>query len=419
MTSELVILTPNAVALAADSAVTLDNRKIYNGINKLFMLSNEPPVGIMTYNNTRFLNIPFETIIKEFRVSINKSNNQCFKNHFKNRNSKSLKGFRDGINNYLKSVIPKSDFRTSFDQKLYEFINNFVRIENLDEDFFKRVINFVAPNDNLINEVYDSFALESLDKVNNKLKERTDNYKNEDDYDIFIDNLIKLFIWEEFIKNFTGIVLAGFEKDKLFPSCIAYKIIYLFDEEFIICDFEENEVSLQKDGDVVVKSFAQTDVIMTFLNSIDSNTKSQILNFFSEININYANKLIELIEKNENIDVDSKKEVLKEIKIFNNNNISLNYEFREFIQLIENQHVAPILRSIGALPYEELSNLCESLIKITSLKRKVQPDLETVGGDVDVAIITKGDGFIWTRRKHYFDANLNYQFFEKKNNKKL
>ena len=24
--------------------------------------------------------------------------------------------------------------------------------------------------------------------------------------------------------------------------------------------------------------------------------------------------------------------------------------------------------------------------------------LETVGGDVDVAIITKGDGFIWTKR---------------------
>ena len=70
MTSELVILTPSAVALAADSAVTLDNRKIYNGINKLFMLSNEPPIGIMTYNNTRFLNIPFETIIKEFRRNL-------------------------------------------------------------------------------------------------------------------------------------------------------------------------------------------------------------------------------------------------------------------------------------------------------------------------------------------------------------
>ena len=97
----------------------------------------------------------------------------------------------------------------------------------------------------------------------------------------------------------------------------------------------------------------------------------------------------------------------------------LNFEFTKFINDIERKHVSPILTSIGALPYEELSNLCESLIKITSLKRKVQSGLETVGGDVDVAIITKGDGFIWTKRKHYFDGDFNHQFFEKKKYEKL
>ncbi len=407
VTSELVILTPSAVALAADSAVTLDNRKIYNGINKLFMLSNEPPIGIMTYNNTRFLNIPFETIIKEFRLY---SNNEKFE---------SLNDFQNGLNEYLKFITPKSDFKFSFDQKLEDFIANFNSINDLDEDLYQRMINFATPNDNITIEIYNSFTQEDLEKTREKLKEISETYKLKEDYDIFIENFIKFFIWEKFVNNFTGIVLAGFERDKLFPSSIEYKIIYLYDEKFITCAYGENEVSLKKDGDVVVNSFAQSDVISTFLHSIDFNTKSQILNFFSEINANYANKLIEMIQNNENIDDDSKQEVLKEIDNFNENNVSLNMEFVNFIQLIENRHVAPILRSIGALPYEELSNLCESLIKITSLKRKVQSDLETVGGDVDVAIITKGDGFIWTKRKHYFDGNLNHQFFEKKNNEKL
>ena len=71
MTSEILILTPSAVALAADSAVTIGNRKTYNGVNKLFMLSNDPPMGIMTYNLSDFSNVPFETIIKEFRHEIN------------------------------------------------------------------------------------------------------------------------------------------------------------------------------------------------------------------------------------------------------------------------------------------------------------------------------------------------------------
>ena len=32
----------------------------------------------------------------------------------------------------------------------------------------------------------------------------------------------------------------------------------------------------------------------------------------------------------------------------------------------------------------------------------------------DVAIITKGDGFVWTKRKHYFEKSLNPQFFNRK-----
>jgi len=35
---------------------------------------------------------------------------------------------------------------------------------------------------------------------------------------------------------------------------------------------------------------------------------------------------------------------------------------------------------------------------------------ETVGGPIDVAVISKVDGFIWIKRKHYFKIELNPQF---------
>jgi hypothetical protein len=35
---------------------------------------------------------------------------------------------------------------------------------------------------------------------------------------------------------------------------------------------------------------------------------------------------------------------------------------------------------------------------------------ETVAGPIDVALITKGDGIIWIKRKHYFKEELNPQF---------
>ena len=37
--------------------------------------------------------------------------------------------------------------------------------------------------------------------------------------------------------------------------------------------------------------------------------------------------------------------------------------------------------------------------------------LETVGGSVDVAAISKGEGFIWVARKNYFDHEKNKHYW--------
>ena len=54
--------------------------------------------------------------------------------------------------------------------------------------------------------------------------------------------------------------------------------------------------------------------------------------------------------------------------------------------------------------------MAESLVNLTSFRRHVTPDVETVGGPIDVAIISRGDGFIWIKRKHYFQPELNQHF---------
>jgi hypothetical protein len=61
-----------------------------------------------------------------------------------------------------------------------------------------------------------------------------------------------------------------------------------------------------------------------------------------------------------------------------------------------------------------LAELAETLVSIESLKERVTRNTETVSGPIDVAIITKGDGFIWIKRKHYFDPDLNIRFVARK-----
>lgn len=70
MTTEIAILNLQAVALAADSAITAypsGNQKIFSSANKLFALSEVAPVGILVYGNAAFMPIPWETIVKEYR----------------------------------------------------------------------------------------------------------------------------------------------------------------------------------------------------------------------------------------------------------------------------------------------------------------------------------------------------------------
>jgi hypothetical protein len=62
----------------------------------------------------------------------------------------------------------------------------------------------------------------------------------------------------------------------------------------------------------------------------------------------------------------------------------------------------------------ELESLAEELINITSVKRKFSSGTESVGGPIDVAIISRIDGFVWIGRKHYFQPNLNPRYFHRK-----
>ncbi|EQD51878.1 hypothetical protein B2A_06767, partial [mine drainage metagenome] len=71
MTCEVAVMNKRGIALAADSAVTLsDNKgnakKIYHTAEKLFSLSPELPVAIMTYGAADIMGVPWETVVKVY-----------------------------------------------------------------------------------------------------------------------------------------------------------------------------------------------------------------------------------------------------------------------------------------------------------------------------------------------------------------
>ncbi|MGO9848547.1 MAG: hypothetical protein ACLPKT_18735 [Methylocella sp.] len=66
---------------------------------------------------------------------------------------------------------------------------------------------------------------------------------------------------------------------------------------------------------------------------------------------------------------------------------------------------------VTLMPKQEMADLAEALVNITIIKGRASSDQETVGGPVDVAVISRHEGFVWIKRKHYFDPKYNARYF--------
>ena len=78
----------------------------------------------------------------------------------------------------------------------------------------------------------------------------------------------------------------------------------------------------------------------------------------------------------------------------------------------KDRHWRPIVRSVTYLSKSELASMAETLVNLTSFKKHMSTiESETVGGAIDVAVISKWDGFIWIKRKQYFKPEYNPHYF--------
>jgi hypothetical protein len=73
MTAEVVLMNREAIAVAADSAVSLmaggteNPQKIFTSANKIFGISPGHVVSIMIFNYASIMGIPWKIIIDRFR----------------------------------------------------------------------------------------------------------------------------------------------------------------------------------------------------------------------------------------------------------------------------------------------------------------------------------------------------------------
>jgi len=75
------------------------------------------------------------------------------------------------------------------------------------------------------------------------------------------------------------------------------------------------------------------------------------------------------------------------------------------VTVVRNSCEVPIVQP--TMPTKDAIDLADFLVETTKRFVRFLPGADTVGGNTDIAVVTKYEGFKWIRRKHFYPAALN------------
>lgn len=420
MTAEIAVLNKSAVALATDSAGTIgggSETKIYNTVNKIFELSRKHPVGVMIYGSLDFMGLPLETLIKKYREQLEDRSFATINEYvadFESYLTKVPHVEQDELIQIFRMLArPFRDLNTSIDRAVIE---NAVRSGG-----FKRskVNGVVLRETRRMIARYKSTRLprgfygakRPVDLLNRLAPVFDQAIKTHIELPVITAQaralLVKLA--EEVVlrtplsSHRTGIVIAGFGDNELCPSLKSIEVDGIIGGKLKVLDHKQVDIGRYTVGADVL-GFAQDDMVERFLNGVDPAYNR----FMSRAVKKLLDNIVSDLQKN---NPNATPQIAAALtSVFDKIRDDLD---KELSQYRDKTFKKPTIDLVRFMPKPELAKLAESMIELTSLKRRVSWDQDTVGGDVDVAVISKAEGFVWIKRKHYFPSELNPRFFHR------
>jgi hypothetical protein len=425
MTAEIGILNRNGIALAADSAVTVNiegREKVLNSAEKLFCLTTSHPVGIMIFGNGSLMGVPWEIVIKQYRKKVGLD---CFSS------------LQEYCNDFFIEVIKDNRYYTN------ESINAYVYrtfVEHLDElldhlggSLQKEFPNYEPPKSDVLRVMYrvlyeknaylntlpfaqgfdyrdivffkDNYELIVLECISKKINiPISEEIKKE-----FL-NFASLIICKDIYRNYSGIVIAGYGDKDIFPELYQYNLEGIFNGKIKYKLLEHAKIYAEEANDKrtsAIIPFAQQEMVHSVLTGIDPYLREFILanmeGILSDLG-NISNKILEENNGEAKLSID-------DVELLNKSGVNAYNEIISRLnEIMSTFYMNPVHNMVSILPKNELASMAETLVNLTSFKRRITMDTETVGGPIDVAIISKTEGFIWIKRKYYFKPELNQHY---------
>jgi hypothetical protein len=420
MTAEVAVMNKQAVALAADSAVTFgggQGPKIFSSADKIFALSKFQPVAVMIYGGASVLGVPWETVVKTYRKQLGETKfdtleeyASAFLRHLGSSpelfpEAEQRNYIANGAREYFERVreqglemidehisqnasASKSDIRTIVAGVARAHLQMWQEAE--------RLVALQHDHEEQIRSNHGWVIEAAIDAVFEKLPMDATTRKR------LIQLALELFSRRPPfpLQGTTGLVFAGFGNKDLFPSLVEFEIDGVACNQLVYWNRRTAKISMSNHASIV--PFAQGEMVDSFMTGVDPRYRRDLDRRLEVMLEKFSRDAMKELGLKAPRGMKSKLTALRTAAI---SEFSLAGE-----ALQQERYVHPVMQVVSNLPKDELAAMAESLVNLTSFKRRVSMEPETVGGPIDVAVISKGDGLIWIKRKHYFAADANPQF---------
>ncbi len=409
----MLILNKRGVVLGADSAVTTSggsHPRYSKSATKIFELAGNGAVAATIFGGALIDSVPWELALKLFRTQLG-SGSLARVNEY----GKALINFLSSNNQIFPGDLRIKWIEGQFDEAV-KIVLQEVRRE--DPAVLDETLNIAERQGRWTQQaqrirellqkrgVHSSLSQAALDEVLVNLPAWTARAQSQIDVlpslaGIAAEDLAELghkvrYSVPDWILGSTGIVVAGYGTEQIFPAYQQLEVYGHIGDK--LCYSEVKSFEVTHSGIAMIQPFARTSMIEMFTDGF-SPSLERILD--NEGRLALTKVFQELTSRGINVPEAEVEAVVQQC----HSDFMTNWKRENW-----KQNFNPLVDVLQTLSIQEMAHLAESLLGLESLKERVTSPTESVGGPIDIASITKSEGLVWIKRKHYFDAELNMRY---------
>jgi hypothetical protein len=394
------------LAAASDSSVTIsrgNNRRTYASAEKIFSLGPEHKVILLHSGTTEFLDHPFEVLITEWKKTLNRPLQKLddyvdslinWISHRQDLFSEELQSefLKDLAREYLLDIrsyimtaledqkVPSNEWNS---EEAFRIANEV--LEN-DITWLDGRADLIGLNSNWCDSRYNTFKDVFSEVIEYVFDDVPRNHISEKHYEAICRRLMfKSFPSYQFDAR---IVFAGYGEQDIYP------IQSYIDLQGAIADrprYQRASEEITPSMGSNLRTHGQDEAIHTFLRAYDRSFLQVAISNLREFSATLENDVIASLTQGENEEVEG---VVQERLTEQIERLRSSFEEKS-----ERDWVDPFTSTLAGLPITSLAKMAESLIELQILRQSSQAVQDTVGGPVDVAVVTRERGVEWFRHK--------------------